>query len=233
MKKALVRLFGVVLLASLAGSALLAQTTGSIRGVVETGATALARRDRRGQEPEPPGHPDRGDRRAGALHPDAASAGQVHDHRDPRRVRGQAARPCSSRSAQSAITDPRAHPGEDGGRHRHRGGRRRLDRLDRRSGATSTRRSSRRSPPDATTPASRSSTPGVGTDNSDSRNTSITVYGSTGLENSYMVDGANTTGVEFGSQGKTLNFEFIQEVEFKAGGYEAEYGGAPAASSTS
>jgi outer membrane receptor protein involved in Fe transport len=65
---------------------------------------------------------------------------------------------------------------------------------------------------------------GVGTDGSDTRNTSITVYGSTGLENSYLVDGSNTTGVEYGSQGKTLNFEFIQEVEFKAGGYEAEFG---------
>ena len=67
---------------------------------------------------------------------------------------------------------------------------------------------------------------GVNTDNSDLRNTSITVYGSTGLENAYLVDGANTTGVEIGSQGKVLNFEFIQEVELKAGGYEAEYTGA-------
>ncbi|MGE5278733.1 MAG: TonB-dependent receptor [Acidobacteriota bacterium] len=67
---------------------------------------------------------------------------------------------------------------------------------------------------------------GVNTDESDSRNTSMTVYGSTGLENSYLVDGANTTGVEIGNQGKVLNFEFIQEVEFKSGGYEAEYGGA-------
>ncbi len=67
---------------------------------------------------------------------------------------------------------------------------------------------------------------GVNTDNSNVRQTSITVYGSTGLENAYMVDGANTTGVEIGSQGKVLNFEFIQEVELKAGGYEAEYTGA-------
>ena len=58
------------------------------------------------------------------------------------------------------------------------------------------------------------------------RQTSITVYGSTGLENAYMVDGANTTGVEIGNQGKVMNFEFIQEVEIKAGGYEAEYTGA-------
>ncbi len=67
---------------------------------------------------------------------------------------------------------------------------------------------------------------GVNTDTSDVRNQSITVYGSTGLENSYLVDGANTTGIEIGSQGKVLNFEFIQEVDFKSGGYEAEYGGA-------
>jgi hypothetical protein len=67
---------------------------------------------------------------------------------------------------------------------------------------------------------------GVNTDASDTRNQAITVYGSTGLENSYLVDGANTTGIEIGSQGKVLNFEFIQEVDFKSGGYEAEFGGA-------
>ena len=67
---------------------------------------------------------------------------------------------------------------------------------------------------------------GINTDTSDPRQTSITVYGSTGLENAYMVDGANTTGVEIGNQGKVMNFEFIQEVEIKAGGYEAEYTGA-------
>ena len=67
---------------------------------------------------------------------------------------------------------------------------------------------------------------GVNTDNSDVRQTAITVYGSTGLENQYLVDGANTTGAEIGAQGKVLNFEFIQEVELKTGGYEAEYTGA-------
>jgi hypothetical protein len=67
---------------------------------------------------------------------------------------------------------------------------------------------------------------GVNTDDSDVRQTAITVYGSTGLENNYLVDGANTTGAEIGNQGKVLNFEFIQEVELKSGGYEAEYTGA-------
>lgn len=52
----------------------------------------------------------------------------------------------------------------------------------------------------------------------------ITVYGATGLENSYIIDGVNTTGIKIGTQGKTLNNEFVQEVEVKTGGYEAEYG---------
>ncbi|MBV8517819.1 MAG: TonB-dependent receptor [Acidobacteria bacterium] len=52
----------------------------------------------------------------------------------------------------------------------------------------------------------------------------ITVYGSSGAENSFVVDGVNTTGMEYGFQGKELNFEFIREVEMKTGGYEAEYG---------
>ncbi len=52
----------------------------------------------------------------------------------------------------------------------------------------------------------------------------ITVYGSSGAENSYFIDGVNTTGVEYGFQGKELNYEFIQEIDVKTGGYEAEYG---------
>ncbi len=51
-----------------------------------------------------------------------------------------------------------------------------------------------------------------------------TFYGSTGAENAYYIDGANTTGVEFGQQGTTLNFEFIDEVQVKTGSYNAEYG---------
>ena len=51
-----------------------------------------------------------------------------------------------------------------------------------------------------------------------------TFYGSTGAENAYYIDGVNTTGVELGQQGKTLNFEFIKEVQVKTAGYNAEYG---------
>src|SRR5262249_29953879 len=48
--------------------------------------------------------------------------------------------------------------------------------------------------------------------------------GSSSSENQYIIDGLNTTGVETGIQGKTLNFDFVQEVEVKTGGLNAEYG---------
>ena len=60
---------------------------------------------------------------------------------------------------------------------------------------------------------------GTGTDSQGN-----TVYGATGLENNYIVDGLNTTGVLQGAQGKQLNLEFVQEVEVRTGGYEAEFG---------
>ena len=50
------------------------------------------------------------------------------------------------------------------------------------------------------------------------------VYGSSSAENQYIIDGLNTTGVELGDKGKTLNFDFVQEVEVKTGGLPAEYG---------
>src|SRR5262245_32595164 len=52
----------------------------------------------------------------------------------------------------------------------------------------------------------------------------ITVYGSSGAENAFYIDGVNTTGIEYGFQGKELNYEFIDAVDVKTGGYEAEYG---------
>ncbi|MEA2240053.1 MAG: hypothetical protein QOC81_4777 [Thermoanaerobaculia bacterium] len=70
-------------------------------------------------------------------------------------------------------------------------------------------------------------TPGVSSDaiqTNDKQTTSITVYGSSGAENAFYVDGVNTTNSEYGFQGKELNFEFIQALEVKTGGYEAEYG---------
>jgi hypothetical protein len=51
-----------------------------------------------------------------------------------------------------------------------------------------------------------------------------TFYGASSLENSYVTDGLNTTGIKLGGQGKLLPMEFVKEVEIRSGGYEAEYG---------
>jgi carboxypeptidase family protein/TonB-dependent receptor-like protein len=68
--------------------------------------------------------------------------------------------------------------------------------------------------------------PGVSSDanGSNASQSTISVYGSSGAENSFFIDGVNTTNMEYGFQGKELNFEFIQEVDVKTGGYEAEFG---------
>jgi Carboxypeptidase regulatory-like domain/TonB dependent receptor-like, beta-barrel len=49
-------------------------------------------------------------------------------------------------------------------------------------------------------------------------------YGSSGAENNYIIEGLNTTGIELGRTGKTLNFDFVEEIEVKTGGLPAEYG---------
>jgi len=82
------------------------------------------------------------------------------------------------------------------------------------------------------------SQPGVQIDNGESQGRSpaggggmgsmsaggISVYGSTSAENNFLIDGVNTTNVIKGIQGKDINNEFIQEVEVKTSGYQAEYG---------
>ena len=50
------------------------------------------------------------------------------------------------------------------------------------------------------------------------------VAGSSGSENSYILDGVNTTDPAWGGSGANLPFEFVQEVEIKTGAYGAEYG---------
>jgi hypothetical protein len=75
--------------------------------------------------------------------------------------------------------------------------------------------------------------PGVGIDQSETQGRGgstnptgggWTIYGATSVENSYLVDGVNTTNVIKGFQGKALSQEFIEEVQVKSSGYEAEYG---------
>jgi len=52
----------------------------------------------------------------------------------------------------------------------------------------------------------------------------VSFSGSTSLENSYVVDGVNTTGLTYGTVGSPLITDFIQEIEIITGGYNAEYG---------
>ena len=54
--------------------------------------------------------------------------------------------------------------------------------------------------------------------------TGLKIYGASGVENNWVVDGINTTNVEFGKQGKKIPMEFVKEFQVKTGGYEAEYG---------
>ncbi len=70
------------------------------------------------------------------------------------------------------------------------------------------------------------SQPGVQTDSGETqgRSLALSVYGATSAENLFLIDGVNTTNVIKGFQGKAINGEFIQEVEVKTGGYQAEYG---------
>jgi len=68
--------------------------------------------------------------------------------------------------------------------------------------------------------------PGVQADfgETQGRSLAISIYGSTSAENLWLIDGVNTTNVIKGFQGKDINSEFVQEVEVKTGGYQAEYG---------
>jgi hypothetical protein len=60
------------------------------------------------------------------------------------------------------------------------------------------------------------------------------ISGGSGLENQYIVDGANVTNtgfggfgsysIVFGSLGNATPYNFIQEIQVKSGGYEAEFG---------
>src|SRR4051794_20914172 len=66
--------------------------------------------------------------------------------------------------------------------------------------------------------------PGTSTETTGAAAGSVTVYGSSGGENEYIIDGLNTTSIGVGLQGKRLNPDFVQEVEVMTGGLPAEYG---------
>ncbi|MBI3698789.1 MAG: TonB-dependent receptor [Acidobacteria bacterium] len=54
------------------------------------------------------------------------------------------------------------------------------------------------------------------------------VDGASGSENAYIIDGVDVSDVRRGSlrQQNAIPFEFVQEIQIKSGGFEAEYGGA-------
>jgi hypothetical protein len=51
------------------------------------------------------------------------------------------------------------------------------------------------------------------------------VDGASGLENMYYVDGADITNLVTGTRAQSAAFEFVDEVQVRASGYQAEYGG--------
>lgn len=63
----------------------------------------------------------------------------------------------------------------------------------------------------------------------------VSIAGASGLENVYMTDGLNVTGMEYGdimnkrvdaSGGSNLTLDFVKELQISTGGYRAEFGGA-------
>ncbi|HTA41483.1 MAG TPA: carboxypeptidase regulatory-like domain-containing protein, partial [Bryobacteraceae bacterium] len=75
--------------------------------------------------------------------------------------------------------------------------------------------------------------PGV-TDSAGAGKANPSINGASGLENEYIINGANTTdpgyggfgtySAVYGPLGNGINFDFVQEVQVQTGGFEAQYG---------
>src|SRR5687768_3022829 len=52
------------------------------------------------------------------------------------------------------------------------------------------------------------------------------IDGASGSENRFIIDGVDTTNLRTGVSGKTMLLDFVQEVQVKSSGYNAEFGGA-------
>ncbi len=52
------------------------------------------------------------------------------------------------------------------------------------------------------------------------------IDGASGSENRFIIDGMDTTDLQSGTSGKTMLLDFVQEVQVKTSGYNAEFGGA-------
>jgi hypothetical protein len=62
--------------------------------------------------------------------------------------------------------------------------------------------------------------------NMESKLGGISIDGASGAENVYVVDGINTTSIRTGQSAKGLITDFVEEVQVKSSGYNAEFGGA-------
>ena len=52
------------------------------------------------------------------------------------------------------------------------------------------------------------------------------IDGASGSENRFIIDGMDTTNLQNGTSGKTMLLDFVDEVQVKSSGYNAEFGGA-------
>jgi hypothetical protein len=64
------------------------------------------------------------------------------------------------------------------------------------------------------------SAPGI---TNEPRSFGIQIDGASGADNRFVIDGADTTSLTFGTSGKALVPDFVDEVQAKASGYNAEY----------
>ena len=53
----------------------------------------------------------------------------------------------------------------------------------------------------------------------------ISVNGSSGSENRFIIDGIDTTSPQVGTNSVPMRAEFMEEVQVKSAGYAAEFGG--------
>ena len=60
----------------------------------------------------------------------------------------------------------------------------------------------------------------------ESKSGGIQIDGASGSENRWVIDGIDTTNLQNGTSGKTMYLDFVQEVQVKSSGYNAEFGGA-------
>jgi hypothetical protein len=54
----------------------------------------------------------------------------------------------------------------------------------------------------------------------------LQIDGASGAENRFIIDGMDTTNLQTGVSGKTMLLDFVDEVQVKSSGYNAEFGGA-------